>query len=30
MIFYMCINVGSLSSIATTELEQHVDFWAGT
>ncbi|KAI5841498.1 MFS peptide transporter, partial [Morchella snyderi] len=28
MIFYMCINVGSLSSIATTELEQHVDFWA--
>ncbi|PGH23690.1 hypothetical protein AJ80_02296 [Polytolypa hystricis UAMH7299] len=28
MIFYMCINVGSLSSIATTELELNVDFWA--
>ncbi|OAX77526.1 hypothetical protein ACJ72_08175 [Emergomyces africanus] len=28
MIFYLCINVGSLSAIATTELELHVDFWA--
>lgn len=28
MVFYMCINVGSLSSIATTELEKNVDFWA--
>lgn len=28
MIFYFCINVGSLSAIATTELELHVDFWA--
>lgn len=28
MVFYMCINVGSLSAIATTELELHVDFWA--
>lgn len=27
-IFYMCINVGSLSAIATTELEHNVDFWA--
>lgn len=27
MIFYICINVGSLSSIATTELEQRVGFW---
>ena len=26
-IFYLCINVGSLSSIATTELEQRVGFW---
>lgn len=28
MIFYMMINIGSLSSIATTELEANVDFWA--
>ncbi|EEH49156.2 uncharacterized protein PADG_05235 [Paracoccidioides brasiliensis Pb18] len=28
MIFYFCINVGSLSAIATTELELNVDFWA--
>ncbi|ODQ63433.1 PTR2-domain-containing protein [Nadsonia fulvescens var. elongata DSM 6958] len=28
MVFYFCINVGSLSSIATTELEKNVDFWA--
>lgn len=28
MIFYMCINVGSLSAIATTNLERYVDFWA--
>ncbi|KUI73365.1 Peptide transporter PTR2 [Cytospora mali] len=28
MIFYMMINIGSLSSIATTELEAHVGFWA--
>lgn len=28
MIFYMCINTGSLSAIATTELELHVGFWA--
>ncbi|CAK7901098.1 peptide transporter Ptr2p [[Candida] anglica] len=28
MVFYMCINVGSLSAIATTELEKNVDFWA--
>lgn len=28
MIFYMCINVGSLSAIATTEMELHIDFWA--
>lgn len=28
MIFYMCINFGSLSNIATTELEYNVDFWA--
>lgn len=28
MIFYMMINVGSLSSIATTELEKNVGFWA--
>ncbi|KAK9474807.1 POT family-domain-containing protein [Dipodascopsis tothii] len=28
MVFYLCINVGSLSAIATTELEQHVGFWA--
>ncbi|KAI9883476.1 MAG: hypothetical protein M1823_004766 [Watsoniomyces obsoletus] len=28
MVFYFCINIGSLSSIATTELESHVGFWA--
>lgn len=28
MIFYVCINVGSLSSIATTEMELHIGFWA--
>jgi proton-dependent oligopeptide transporter, POT family len=28
MIFYFCINFGSLSAIATTELERNVDFWA--
>lgn len=26
-IFYWCINVGSLSAIATTESERHVGFW---
>ncbi|KAI3402559.2 PTR2 [Candida oxycetoniae] len=26
--FYMCINIGSLSVMATTELELHVGFWA--
>ncbi|CAN6619063.1 peptide transporter Ptr2p [Trichomonascus vanleenenianus] len=29
LIFYFCINFGSLSSIATTNLEKDVDFWAG-
>lgn len=28
MVFYLCINVGSLSAIATTEMELHIDFWA--
>ncbi|ODV61997.1 Ptr2p [Ascoidea rubescens DSM 1968] len=28
MVFYLCINVGSLSSIATTTLEKEVGFWA--
>ncbi|CCF59432.1 hypothetical protein KAFR_0H00230 [Kazachstania africana CBS 2517] len=28
MFFYLMINIGSLSVIATTELEQHVGFWA--
>ena len=28
MIFYLCINVGSLSSIATTEMELHIGFWS--
>ena len=27
MIFYLCINVGSLSSIATTKMEQRTGFW---
>lgn len=26
-IFYLCVNVGSLSSIATTEMEQRTGFW---
>ncbi|KAI1909201.1 peptide transporter ptr2 [Ophidiomyces ophidiicola] len=28
MIFYLCINIGSLSPIATTSLEKHIGFWA--
>lgn len=28
MIFYMMINIGSLSSIATTEMEANIGFWA--
>ncbi|KAF5096740.1 hypothetical protein D0Z03_001556 [Geotrichum reessii] len=28
MMFYLCINLGSLSAIATTEMELHIDFWA--
>lgn len=28
MIYYMCINFGSISAIATTTLELHVGFWA--
>ncbi|KAG7193121.1 peptide transporter ptr2 [Scheffersomyces spartinae] len=28
MFFYLMINIGSLSVIATTELEKHVGFWA--
>ncbi|KAF2195102.1 DNA repair helicase [Zopfia rhizophila CBS 207.26] len=28
MVFYMCINVGSLSALATTSLELHVGFWS--
>ncbi|VVT54161.1 uncharacterized protein SAPINGB_P003937 [Magnusiomyces paraingens] len=28
MVFYLCINVGSLSAIATTEMELNIDFWA--
>lgn len=28
MIFYLMINIGSLSIIATSELEKEVDFWA--
>ncbi|KAI5290041.1 peptide transporter ptr2 [Ascosphaera aggregata] len=28
MIFYLCINIGSLGAIATTELELHIGFWA--
>lgn len=27
LIFYWAINIGSLSAIATTELERNVDFW---
>lgn len=28
MFFYLMINIGALSVIATTEIEAHVDFWA--
>ncbi|KAH7115234.1 peptide transporter PTR2-A [Dendryphion nanum] len=28
MVFYMCINVGSISAILTTTLELHVGFWS--
>jgi dipeptide/tripeptide permease len=28
MVFYMCINAGSISAIATTMLELHVGFWS--
>ncbi len=28
MIFYLCINIGSLSAIATTTIENKVGFWA--
>lgn len=28
MIFYMCINIGGLSAIATTTLELHTGFWS--
>lgn len=28
MIFYLCINFGSLSSLITTTMELHVGFWA--
>ncbi|KAI9738789.1 MAG: peptide transporter ptr2 [Cirrosporium novae-zelandiae] len=28
LVFYLCINVGSLSSIATTEMELHIGFWS--
>ena len=28
MIFFMCINLGSLSSLLTTSLERYVGFWA--
>ncbi len=28
LVFYFCINTGSLSAIATTELEMNVGFWA--
>lgn len=27
MYFYICINIGGLSSIATTEMERHLNFW---
>ncbi|KAI5953144.1 hypothetical protein KGF54_002515 [Candida jiufengensis] len=26
--FYMCINIGSLSVIATTNMEKHIGFWS--
>lgn len=28
MVFYLCINLGSVSAIATTMLELHVGFWS--
>lgn len=28
MVFYTCINIGSISAIATTMLELHVGFWS--
>lgn len=28
MIFYLCINIGSLSSILTTNLEKYIGFWS--
>jgi POT family proton-dependent oligopeptide transporter len=28
MVFYMCINIGSLSAIATTNMELHIGFWS--
>lgn len=28
MVFYVCINLGSISAIATTMLELHVGFWS--
>ena len=28
MIFYFCVNIGSLSSIATTIMEKHIGFWS--
>lgn len=27
-VFYLCINIGSLSAIATTEMELHIGFWS--
>lgn len=28
MIFYLCINIGSLSSLLTTNMELHIGFWS--
>ncbi|KAF1988796.1 peptide transporter PTR2-A [Aulographum hederae CBS 113979] len=28
MFFYLCINLGSLSALATTQMELHVGFWS--
>jgi POT family proton-dependent oligopeptide transporter len=28
MVFYLCINIGSLSSILTTNMELHIGFWS--
>jgi POT family proton-dependent oligopeptide transporter len=28
MVFYMCINLGSLSAVATTTMELHIGFWS--